>query len=252
MFAVLLLGIGLVGIAALLPAAAHVHRQAADETLSQNVASGAINALAARKVDVTITLAVPVVVGGNVTNAPEWLDGNAITDWALADRCYPAHIDVNRNGIPNESTPDEDSDFRKRKFYWYPLFRQPTAGDWQVVVFVLRRYGANLAPVGTNVTLLTGNAPVEVDDVTNAAGSGIVTAVDAVGIRAGDMVADQEGRIYLVTLVDNNKDGTLTDITLSPPSVTAISQLWFGRRVTASTSRMKPVKIFVLGNEVIK
>ena len=144
MFAVLILGIGLISIASLFPAAGSIQKSTMSDVTGEFVASNIEAKLNARGISETTLLT--LVTGTNtVTNLTD-TQLNSI-GYPIAERVFPEAYDTDRDGTLNEAA--EDSARAKRQFYWRPLFLKDSQGNWKIFVFVQRRIG-DAVPVVSN------------------------------------------------------------------------------------------------------
>ena len=167
MFAVLILGIGLISIASLFPAAGAIQRNTMNEVTGEFVASNIEAKLKTRGISETALLL--LVTGTNtVTN----LSDAQLTSIGLplAERVFPEAFDNDRDGNDNEV--NEDNAFAKRQFYWRPLFLRDAQGNWNIFVFVQRRVG-DAVPIVSNANSNPTNL-VNAGDWT-VTGSGVLT-----------------------------------------------------------------------------
>lgn len=170
MFAILLLGVGLVAVAGIFPIAGSIQRDTVDQTLAQSVATSAEAVLMEKGITAAdLTLSVPNFYLLAAAKIPE------------RDRCYPYFEDADGNGTPNEPSNsrglDEDHTFTsaaassiKRQMYWCPVFYKNTlTNNWQVFVFVMRNIGLG-EPVPTTTGLpLAGDLYVKADGTVGTA-----------------------------------------------------------------------------------
>ena len=149
MFAVLILGIGLISIASLFPAAGVIQKNTMTGVTGEFVASNIEAKLKARGIDETTLSAM-----GFTNNVVKNLTDAQLTSIGLplSERVFPEAYDTNRNGTANQNA-DEDNTYAKRQFYWRPLFMRDAQGNWKIFVFVQRRAGES-APTIAN----SGNA----------------------------------------------------------------------------------------------
>lgn len=137
MFAVLILGIGLISIASLFPVAGAIQKNTMDDVTGEFVASNIEAKLKTRGISET-TLLTYVTATNTVTNLTDAQLVNL--GLPLSERVFPEAFDLNRNGTANENAT-EDNTFTKRNFYWRPLFMRDSHNNWKVYVFVQRRVG---------------------------------------------------------------------------------------------------------------
>lgn len=145
MFAVLILGIGLISVASLFPAAGVIQKNTMSDVTGEFVASNIEAKLKARGIsEATLTT---MVTGTSVVN----LTDAQLTSIGLpiGERVFPEAYDSNRNGTPNENAT-EDNTFAKRQFYWRPLFQRDAQGNWKIFVFVQRRVGDTVPTVANS------------------------------------------------------------------------------------------------------
>jgi len=135
MFAIMILGVGLLGIAALLPAAGSLQRESSNDVMGMYVAASAENYLKAVGFDESAisslsadTIHDPGTIPGLLPHAK--------------DRSFPTTID----------------DETKRQWYWYPLIRKDSSKGWQVFIVVMHRPDGGGVPVpAKNVTTVAGD-----------------------------------------------------------------------------------------------
>ena len=175
MFAVLILGIGLISIASLFPAAGAIQKNTMTDVTGDFVASNIEAKLKARGISESqLTTYIPDVAANHsvVKNLTDMqLDNIGLT---IGERVFPEAYDANRNDTPNEDAT-EDNTFEKRQFYWRPLFMRDAQGNWKIYVFVQRRIGDAVPTVVNSGNANAGDWTVQgngtlsrmTDDVSN-------------------------------------------------------------------------------------
>jgi len=143
MFAIMILGIGLIAISSIFPVAGQMQKSTFDEVMGQQIGLNAMNLINERGLFETA----PTDPGNDqVQQVPQSMlePGGR---WPLGSRCQPAKIDVNDDQIFNASAA-EDSDFNERAYYWEPLYRKDqTTGEWEVFIIVMKRVGSEVPEI---------------------------------------------------------------------------------------------------------
>lgn len=225
MFAIMILGVGLIAVSAIFPVSGAMQKSAFDEVVGQQLVDN-IQALVearglAKGTDLT------GADDGNVNYMPAALlddtDDALITiEWPRTMRCAPSQLDLDGDLVYNESS--EDRECYNRDYYWVPLVRKDTlSSEWEVYIFVLKRIKAY-----TDVDPLASVPTVEMGDISSAP------------LRLGEMVVSQaEGQVGVVTK-------------LNPVQVNGqdVSGNWYYG--SHAGSRSSTIRVVILGNEVIK
>ena len=148
MFAVLILGIGLISIASLFPAAGAIQKNTMNNVTAEFIASNIEAKLKTRGINEALLLT--YVPGADTVTK---LTDAQLTNIGLplAERVYPEAFDTNRDGTANTTVAgiDEDDAFANRQFYWRPLFMRDTQGNWKIFVFIQRRVDDAVPTVST-------------------------------------------------------------------------------------------------------
>ncbi len=248
LMAMFILAIGLVAIASIFPVAGTLQQAAADATTARDVHNSVTAMLEARGLDETDLGASTYQ---NVSPVPQ----NMLADrWPLATRCHPQALDLDMNGIPNET--GEDENFTARQFYWVPLVRDknatPADRDWQVFVFILRK-AANTDYPSKNPTSDYAN-PDDPDsvpgvakiDVNGTRGTNILVLDNLPDgdIQSGDQILDSNGVIYDVVTVDGD------EVTIRGFIADRPDEVWYGKPAAGKSSPTRLIATF--GSEVIQ
>ena len=230
MFSVMILGVGLIAVASVLPVAGVLHRNTIDESESLAIGRTARGTLEARGLmrppgtgDVRRIDFGPPITGGGTSTHP----------LPLIDRAYPS--------TPTQ-TPDPFHQFHR--YYWVPLAYVPTPpGLEQVFVFIMRNPNYSYDPSMLSVTFanpLDGQAPRVVEYNLSAADrpnrilkmdsmslSG-ANLYDKVGFGTGSRFLDNRGFVHTVQSVfDDGKDLVITVVDTWPSTTPAPTKIWF-------------------------
>jgi prepilin-type N-terminal cleavage/methylation domain-containing protein len=125
MFAVMILGVGLIAVASIIPVAGAMQKRTIEEIEAQQVGRSARAYLQARGIDRVIFI--------DGSGEVKLLTGAQTEQHCpLEDRSAPASLPLLQNGQAN------------RDWYWRPLYRKDaTTGDVHVYVIVMRRTGVD-------------------------------------------------------------------------------------------------------------
>jgi prepilin-type N-terminal cleavage/methylation domain-containing protein len=160
LIAMSIFAVGFLSVGAMLPVAVIEQRRTMDDLNAQELARTALMEVRTRK------LTMSMMADPNLSNA---LNSNGHTNLAdLLANCAtakalwpPAERSLRVTGEP--LTPST-TNVNARRFFWYPMIRQvaypPTAYDWQMVIFIVRRdyVGNTLLPDINNFTTYDNNA----------------------------------------------------------------------------------------------
>ncbi|QNN23931.1 type II secretion system protein [Planctomycetales bacterium ZRK34] len=217
MFAIMILGVGLIAVAAIFPVSGAMQKSAFDDVVGQQLVDNIQALVDARGLANEADLS--TANNGNVNFMPSELlddtnDPSITIEWPVSMRCIPSQLDFNGNLKYNES--NEDPDFLNRDYYWVPLVRKDLDSlEWEVYIFVLKKI-SDAVPT------------VEMGPIENAP------------LRLGEMVVSQaDGQVGVVTKREpvqvNGQD---------------VSGNWYYGSHAGSQS--STLRVVILGNEVIK
>lgn len=223
MFAIMILGVGLIAVAAIFPVSGTMQKATFDEVVGQQM-TDSIQAMLNERGLVKESDLVGVA-GGTVQPVPAALIDETYEpatyeiEWPLAMRCFPGKLDVDNDLVPNEANPkpkDEDPTFVNRDYYWVPLVRyDATAAEWEVYVFVMKKLGTTIP------TVTAGD---------------IATA----GLQLGEMIVHQaDGEVGVVTKINP------LEVNQQPASGTWYYGTHVGNQATT-------IRLLILGDEVIR
>jgi len=183
MFAIMIMGIGLIAIASLFPVAGNMQRSAYEDAMGMQVSTSVEVMLRSRPI--------PLDLNGTTWTADGKVhkisDTDLITVWPLKDRSFP----------------QTESDVDKRTYYWRPFYRYNNnlgpsgqASSWELYVLISKRPEGATAP----------------DESAYVAGHGSVAA-GVPAFKLGEIVIHKDnGLIGTVTKVakrDNNDNVVL-------------------------------------------
>jgi type II secretory pathway pseudopilin PulG len=221
MFSILILGVGLTGVASLFPTAAAIQRDTFEDVLGSQVAQnvrGAIGTRGFAAADMPVSTGRVQPVNPAVLQGP----GPAAVAWTLHDRCYPAPVSDDPQAIGGSH-------------YWVPLVRKPLTEDYRVFIFVLHRIRS--ANYGPHIGAANPTDPDEVPAVratpaTPLAGDGhslaVAHAIDSFAV--GDHVLSSEGQVLRIVDVS---DHSIRVATAVDPNTNAV---WYGSRYGSHSS----------------
>jgi len=241
LLAMFILAIGMVAIASIFPVAGYLQKNAFADVITLQVKRHAVAVVDA--VDVPSS-ALP-----SASTVTAFTESNLDTYYPLAMRCYPQALDLDGDGVPNESGTTED-DYDLRPFFWVPLVQNvgsSTAPDYRYYVFILERLNDATYPDGSTmanggdsdnvpkVVRITANGSVGDETVTGASHSG--------NIQPGDQVLASNGQVLQITEVpDNNSFDIAGELTGT------IDAIWYAR--PHATGAISPTRrIIVFGGE---
>lgn len=283
LFALMILGVGLIAVASILPVAGILQRETVDEVHSQQVAESIKSQVEARgfsRAQLEQAFG-PLVSETNfdVRPMPERVLAGADDDpldnpsgidainWTLQDRVFPAVL-------PDVLNQPADEFFQHRHYYWVPLVQRREDGSWRVFVFLLRNEL-------TDSYFLEGNNPDPQVDLANphddlyfgdelnfrtpivrwydgidhrATGGTVIRFepaddrrfIPSVDLNIGTQFLDNHGTIHTVVAISGN------DVIVSAP----IQQnkepdyIWYG--VPSENGRVPTRKVLMFGSEVIR
>lgn len=251
LMAMFILALGLSAVAAIFPVATYLQKQTFNDLISQQLERNVEATFRAISLDDSWLSSIDD--SGRRIGAPPSLLLTATDRLPLAVRCYPTALDLNNNGIPNESSPDEDSNFDNREFYWVPLFQDTNtgtnAGDrtWVAYIFILAKQRNSTYP--TSGTQVNANDPTEVPKVVQANVSNATNntiEISGVSLQAGDKLLLDNGLTPTVTDVEGN---TITLDTQVINDIGAPKKAWYAPPANGGTSSPTvAIKIISIGS----
>lgn len=240
MFAIMILGIGLVAVAALFPVTTRLQKSTFDDMIGMQIVSNVEALLNARGLKANDLP--PALEDGQVHRVPaELIDDDPDNgpnpdsiEWVHELRSFPDSIPATgQDDIPIGSPDGYDDGLASRPYWWEPLVRyEPTTGQWEVYVIIFRSIGQEVPPVD-QVPARTGSlsAPYTLTNVTSPEPSDPAAGV----FYPGEMIIDNYGNFYTVVSMPNP-----TTIELDHPPASNVQSVWHarGRGKTRTTIRI--------------
>lgn len=212
MFAIMILGVGLVAVASMFPVAAQVQASTIDDMMAQEAAANAKAMLRTRGID-------KAIVGQNLSQV--WLYPNT-----------SAQIDlVNFNHLAEYSYPTSIPTIKDRHYFWN-VVAMKRGTNLRAYVIVMKRRGPNPPQlVSRPATASSFKRPYKIQ---------LGTVSDHMAFDVGSSVVDDLGNMYRILGVDR-ASGQL-EISGRPDA--GMGALWIGNQDTrgrGSTIRVFPV-----------
>jgi len=184
MFAIMILGVGLIAVASLFPVATAVQRKTVNEVLAQQVARNYKALIAERKI--TVTAAQVTNYSSVARYAYVDADGNAAgdgatatTQWTAELLSYPSLSTENYDG-DTENAPDGDlngdgvfdaEDIKLRPYFVTILARKDSTNGWKVFALIQRRLSDTIPQVVNAGNVNLGDLYIEPDGDVGVRGS---------------------------------------------------------------------------------
>lgn len=234
MFSILILGIGLTGVAGLFPTAAAIQKNTFDDTLGKQVAENVQASIRARgfsKKDMKGLTRLPKRLTQPVQPIPRRVlnnQGSTQAPWLLPDRCYPSPTSADPLGVAGSH-------------YWVPLVQEQSKDEWRVFVFVMQR--SNSTRYGPHGGAANPDDPDAIPDVRSVNALQVtgdkraMKVADATRYFAeGDAVLGSEGQVLKVLQVEADS------VTFAQPVDPQTKTLWYAAR-NGSKSSAKQVLV---------
>jgi prepilin-type N-terminal cleavage/methylation domain-containing protein len=154
MFAIMILGVGLVAVASLFPVTSRMQKNTFDDMIGMQMVSNVKAALLARGIAVSDAEAsdASAKTSGNVYQLPIEVLNRLPNDtgrpdsieWMDHDRSFPVTAGkLNTSGTPDTNGNGINDGWEVRPYFWEPLVRYDTlSGLWEVYVIVYRTVGS--------------------------------------------------------------------------------------------------------------
>lgn len=269
LFALMILGVGLIAVASIFPVATVLQRQTIDDIYSQQAGESIKASVRARGFseaqleaginpsDFDVQPMPEGVLSDPDTNDPLVTDQAAgpplePIPWLLPDRCFPGFLP--QSGAP--SLPDESDDYEERQYYWVPLVQRDEDEDWQFFVFVLRNVETEIFP-DDGGTYANPDDPLAVprvrqhDDIDSVSADGYQITFNPDNefhptrdLDLGTQFLDNHGVVHTVVLIS----GPI--VTVAAPVQETPTSIWYG--VRSESDRISARKILTFGSEVLR